>query len=97
MINATQMAFGAMQLPDAIWSQLPPGAQSAITAHNGLQGSGTNTQARTMQTQMHNPAQAAHMLNQMSSATQQIYGSTTPVQVNTLGQTPGTLPTPPTQ
>ena len=28
------MAYGAIWLPSAIWSQFPPGAQSAITIHN---------------------------------------------------------------
>jgi hypothetical protein len=61
-INATQMSYGAIQLPDALWSQLPPGAQTAITTHNNTLSSGhrANTQA-SMHTQMHSATQIAQM------------------------------------
>ena len=60
-MNATQMTYGAIQLPDALWAQLLPGAQSAIATHNKTLG-GASTQTN-MHTQMYSAAQ----MNQMSN------------------------------
>jgi hypothetical protein len=51
LMNATLMTFGAVKLPDALWPQLPPRAQSAIDAHNN-----SLTSVHT-QTQMNNTEQ----------------------------------------
>ena len=74
-IHATQMAYGAIQLPDALWSQLPPGAQTAITTHNNTlsSGRGATTQAN-MHTQMHNATQTASQ-----TMPQQVFGAAPPV------------------
>jgi len=57
-MNATQMTYGAIQLPDALWAQLPPGSQSAITTHNNTLG-GASTQAN-MHTQLSRPSQQSN-------------------------------------
>ena len=62
------MTYGAIQLPSALWESLSPGAQSAITLHNNTLNLGAITP------QANNAAQAAHMMNQMSNSTQQVYG-----------------------
>ena len=67
---ATQLTYGPVQLPAAVWSQLPPGAQEAITAHNTTVTSGRSTQANThMQTQ---PTQGYGTLLPTGTQTQQV-------------------------
>jgi hypothetical protein len=85
-----------IQLTDAIWSSLPPGAQNAIKAHNNTMApvDGTTTQAN-MHTQMYTAAQFA----QMSNAPPQVFGPAPPAtqqlqQANVHGQTPAATPPP---
>jgi hypothetical protein len=97
LINATQMAYGAVLLPEALWSQLPPGAQTAITTHNNTLNPGSSTTQVHSHTQYpQNAAQVAHMMNQMSGATQIAFGVPPPAtpqfqQVNAHGQDTGTI------
>ena len=90
-MNATQLANGVIQLPDALWAQLPPGAQNAITTHNNTVG-GASTQAN-----MHTLMCITAQMNRMSNATQQVFDSAPPPgnpnqyqQFNAHGQAPGT-------
>ena len=63
-VNATHMAYGKVQIPAALWLQIPPGAQSAITAHNNsvTHGSTSNSNQSNENTQVLNATQVAQMM-----------------------------------
>ena len=62
-INATQMTYGTVVTPKALWLKLPTGAPTAFTNHNKTITPGSQTSQANTHTQVLNAAQVVQMMN----------------------------------